>query len=155
MTPTQTHPNFRGRLRHLTSALRDPRARRFDASLQRQCGARVAYHRGRCTYVVYRERGRRTMPLTYLDVGGIQNPPPLGAVSKVTQAVAWADSLQTQDRSRLLRLMDQRMADASRAETRQFVDEWLPTYMTDYKRIVEVLTDGRVRTKFFDFGRKG
>lgn len=140
----------RGRFRHLTDKLRDPRALRFSKALQGACGCQLAYHRGRDAYVAFRDRGGFTYPQIYCDVGKKGIPPHLSMLREVIEAIRWANARQAADIDRMFSIMQRRMEAASTEDTCRFIDEWLPDYYRDLKRTYEVLTDGRVSTKYFD-----
>lgn len=64
--------------------------------------------------------------------------------------VRWADARVACDWGYLLDEANRRMADKSAQETADYTDERWPDFHADVKRYEEILSDGRVSTKFFD-----
>ena len=54
------------------------------------------------------------------------------------------------DLNAMLEMAERRMAEASDKRRDSFIDGWLPEYMKDRRRWQEILSDGRIGTKFFD-----
>ena len=134
----------------MTGNLRDSQARRYDQALFRACGCHLAYHKGRRAYVVYRPRGSRAAPITYIDAGTPNEPLRMCTLPWVIGAVRLADAKRAQDWEKALDICNSRMADTSRDETKAFVSDVWPEYWKDLCRLHEMLGDGKVRSKYFD-----
>ena len=142
----------RGRFTNLSIKLRSPQARKFSSKLDRACGCQLAWHRLRNTYVVYRDRGARP-PKTYLDVGH-QCPLQFSWMPFVVRAVRFADARENQDYGRMFEEMERQDNEDRDARTYSFVDDRLPEFYRDLKRLREMLSAGRKETKYFDLGSR-
>lgn len=141
----------RGRFQHLTDKLDSPQARAFSARLRRACGCQLAWHRLRGAFVVFRDRGNRD-PVTYLDVGGDECPMQFSWIPYIARAVRWGDAKRNRNYSYLFDNMQRADRDVKDQELDRLVDERLPDFYRDSRRLAEIARSGRYSPKFVDLG---
>ena len=146
----------RGRFAHLTRELRSPQARSFSNRLDRACGCRLAWHRKRYVYVVYRPTRLAgwKQPITYLDVGNDMCPLQFSYIPYISRAVRFADARRHGNWMRVLEDLNVLDRAASDERDRNFVDDRLPEYTRDLMRLRDMLRDGRFsKPVFIDLGK--
>lgn len=140
-----------GRFRHLTYRLPTAQARRFSTALTRLCGCRLALNLLRRSYMVVRPRGPNTNPVTYRDL----DTPSMGLLPWIVAYIRLTDAQMAGNHDLVYDTYRRMWADQSSQETRDFVDTFLPDMVRTFRRVDEILTDGRWRphhNHIFDFG---
>jgi hypothetical protein len=92
-----------------------------------------------------------TNPVTYMDLNSGEFGSLREVASRVKETDAWAHGKFEQ----ALEEANRRMAEKSRQETTDFVDERFMDFVADADRVQEILEDGRRHTKFFDLAPTG
>ena len=72
----------------------------------------------------------------------------------VVRAVRFADARENQDYGRMFEEMERQDNEDRDARTYSFVDDRLPEFYRDLKRLREMLSAGRKETKYFDLGSR-
>lgn len=139
------HVLGRGRFKHLTADLRYPRAIRFSQLLFRACGCVLVWHKRRHVFVVCRKRGQYVAPQTYCDVKN----PLVSNIPIIAQGVRFADARIHGDMDRMMKIYDQEWRNQSKEETRAFVRDFFPDYLSTLNRVDEIMRTGSVN-KYFD-----
>ncbi len=145
----------RGRFAHLTRELRNPQARQFSIRLDRACGCRLAWHRKRHVYVVYRptQLAGWKQPTTYMDVGNDTCPLQFSYIPYICRAVRFADARRYGNWARALEEVDIRDRNESEERDKNFVEERIPDFHRDLLRLRVMLREGRFhKPAFIDLG---
>jgi hypothetical protein len=87
-----------------------------------------------------------------MDIGK-ECPPQLASIPCVAKAVAWGDARRSGNMIQQLKIAERRDSHRQDKELQSFVDDRLPDFMRDLRRLREILGDGRITTQFMDFGK--
>ena len=90
--------------------------------------------------------------MTYLDVGGYECPMQFSWIPYISRAVRWGDAKRNRNYGYLFANMQREDRDAKDEELDRLVDERLPDFYRDSRRLAEVLRSGRYSPKFVDLG---
>jgi hypothetical protein len=127
----------------------------FDRALNRECGCNLAWQRERQMLVVVRDRGPNTPPRLYsVEFGRDQMPLRPDLLPSVIDCIRFTDGKADRDPVRMLSAMRRQEKEREQREQDTYIDDRLPDFLKDLKREIEVLTDGRRRTRFMDMGRR-
>lgn len=124
----------------------------FSSALQRRTGCRLAWHRSRRVFVVFRSRGDHCNPKSFFDIGLGDLPFNSGLLGWACMTIAFYEAQAGADPDRAMRISRQFADERLEREINGFVDDRTPEFTRDMRRIQEIVTDGRVRQKHFDMG---
>jgi len=126
-------------------------AYRFSERLRRKTGCRLAWHRIRRVFVVYRERSGRRGPIrSYADIGPLEWPFTGELFRSICRVVRWGDASMSNDYDRMLKEGRRINSEIQDRETDRFIDERFPDFKADLNRTLEILSDNRRSQRIFD-----
>jgi len=148
----------RGRYLDLSPELDGPTrwgrdATRFGEALYRSCGARLAWHRRRKVYVVYKRRQHGNRPLVPIrDLDRSKSPLNTMLVRLVSAHVKLIEAQLGKDIGREIDLYRRQDRDRRNEAYQRHMDEIMPELHKMQVDALRVMSDGRFRPRIFDMG---
>ena len=140
----------KGRLKYLSPKLKHSQAKRLSNQLKKACGCELVYHKKRNCYVVCRQRGTHRAPRTYTDLRISQLRSSM--IPFIKDVVRWADYKANGDFQKMMDIQEKYFQEENQKVWNSHLDDIMPEFYSDMKRVREHMQRGRYKSRFMDLG---